>query len=213
MFIELVLVEAAASGVWTGIKKAEERANVRASLMTWRLEKPTPVIDVVLEGMAGTAETKSQRLISKAIVSIVRDIVNRKAFQYIVEGVVNQNSELRQRFPFLAELGQRSTLMLFIPLLFAGAAATYLHKKFPKATEAVAAGVAVATIWSAKQVGKLAEKGLDKLSANAACKRCGSPLTGIKDAVIPMNCRPEGFCSDQTCPYSDFHQGHEFIEG
>lgn len=53
--------------------------------------------------------------------------------------------------------------MFFIPLVFGGAAATYMHKKFPKATEAAAAGVAMATIWTAKKVGQLAEKGLDKI--------------------------------------------------
>lgn len=38
------------------------------------------------------------------------------------------------------------------------------------------------------------------------CKKCGSPLTGIQDLGIPENSRPTGFCSDQTCPYSDRRQ-------
>jgi hypothetical protein len=46
-----------------------------------------------------------------------------------------------------------------------------------------------------------------------ACKRCGSPLTGIQDPEQPLNNRPAGFCSDQTCPYSDHLQNEEFTEG
>jgi len=51
--------------------------------------------------------------------------------------------------------------MFFIPLLFGGVAATYMHKKFPKTTEAVAAGVTTATVWTLKKVGDAAMKAVN----------------------------------------------------
>jgi hypothetical protein len=40
--------------------------------------------------------------------------------------------------------------MFFIPIVAGGIAATYLHKKFPGPTEAVAKGVTKATVWVLK---------------------------------------------------------------
>jgi hypothetical protein len=60
--------------------------------------------------------------------------------------------------------------MFFIPLLFGGAAATYMHKKFPRATEAVAAGVTTATVWTLKKAGDAAMKAVDKMLAEPEVK-------------------------------------------
>ena len=85
--IELAIAEAVASGTaWFGMKKAEERANVQASR---------------------SAETSRERFISGVVVKVARATVNRKSFQHMVEGVVNHNSGLRQRFPFLQKLGSQ----------------------------------------------------------------------------------------------------------
>lgn len=46
----------------------------------------------------------------------------------------------------------------------------------------------------------------------AACKRCGSPLSGHSDPENPTSNRPAGYCSDVACPYSDRRQDEAFTE-
>jgi len=77
--IELAIAEAVASGaVRFGMKKAEERVNVRTSLMDWRLDKDSPGVDNVLRSMAGSPETNRERFISGAVIKVARAIVNRR---------------------------------------------------------------------------------------------------------------------------------------
>ena len=104
--LELLIVETVASGTMAiGLRKFDERAKIKASLMDWKTDAtPTPFVDGILEKMAGTPETFKERKASGLIVRLVRDVVNRKAFQFFVEGCVNHNSKLREKLPFLQKL-------------------------------------------------------------------------------------------------------------
>ena len=104
--LELLIAETVASGTMAiTMRKLEDRVKVKASLMNWKLDaQPTPFIDGILEKLAGTPETFKERKISGLVVRLVRDVVNRKAFQFFVEGCVNHNSKLREKLPFLQKL-------------------------------------------------------------------------------------------------------------
>lgn len=108
MLIEATIMEAFPSRtIWFGMKKAERRANIKAALIEWGAPTPTPVIDGVLLKMSGSAETLQERHLSPLVVAVVRNTVNRKAFQYFVESIVNDISGLQNRFPFLQKIGSK----------------------------------------------------------------------------------------------------------
>lgn len=104
--IEGLIAETIVSGSITiALRKADERGRVRNSLMEWEIEGlPTPVLDSVLERHAGTPESRKETFISTAIIGTTREFVNRKMFDYVVQGCVNKNSKLRERFTFIEKL-------------------------------------------------------------------------------------------------------------
>ena len=57
-----------------------------------------------------------------------------------------------------------------IQFILGGLAATYMHKKFPKQTEAVARGALKAAAWTAKKAGQAVTKYSDHRAAKAVEK-------------------------------------------
>lgn len=104
--LEGLIVETLVSGTLTAtLRKSDERAQIQAALMDWEIDaKPTPWLDSVLEDHAGTPETKKESILGRTIVSMTRALVNRRFFEHLVQGCVNQNSKLRERFTFLERL-------------------------------------------------------------------------------------------------------------
>lgn len=107
--IEGLIAETIVSGSLTiALRQADTRAQTRAALMDWDLDgKPTPVLDGILEAHEGTPEGRKETLLCHTVVSVVRSIVNRRAFEYLVHGIINQNSRLRERFSSLQKLTKR----------------------------------------------------------------------------------------------------------
>lgn len=106
--VELIAVESLVNvTLLRGLFKAHQRADIQESLLVWRRGgKPTPIADGVMKKMAGVLTFKQQRK-ANAIITGLREIINRKAFEYAIAGILNPNSKLRRRMPLLQKVGKR----------------------------------------------------------------------------------------------------------
>jgi hypothetical protein len=80
-------------------------------------------------------------------------------------------------------------------LILGGVAATYLHKKFPKATEAVASGIVKSTAWVARKTAKMitehyADHQLD--GTKKCCVECFASRPGAMFCVSCGGKKPDG---------------------
>jgi hypothetical protein len=104
--LELILAEGAVNGL-LGLTfwKAKDRAETQAALGKWKLDgEPVPIFDQYMARMAGTLPEKERKR-ADMVIKGLRGFVNLKAFEHVVVGAMNPNSELRRRLPFLEKLG------------------------------------------------------------------------------------------------------------
>ena len=103
--VGFLIIENAANALMGAVVMQKRKlAKRKAALGKWDIgPEPTPVIDPILRRCAGYAETPAEKKQVAFFTSAVRNIVNRKAFDHVVAGLLHRNSRLRRMLPALTK--------------------------------------------------------------------------------------------------------------
>lgn len=107
--VELIVADAVASCAMTlTLKHASKYDRRRNSVMRWRQDgQSIRGLDPWMKKMSGSARTEREASIARWAIRGSRWTVNRKSFEYLVQGLVNANSPLRRKLPGIGRWVER----------------------------------------------------------------------------------------------------------
>lgn len=97
MIVGALLLQAAELATWFGLYRKVKSETTR-QILTFGRPQPSriPILDDQLRRLAGNP-SKPAQMASKRVIGLARRLVNTRAFEHIVTGLINPKSKLRSK--------------------------------------------------------------------------------------------------------------------